>query len=268
VAYAVIVETSRGDISVLDTGDGHPVLLMHPLALSKELWRPLIEPPQGLRFLALDARGHGQTPWDGKPFSVDDMAADAAALLEALGLPRAAAVGLSMGGTTAAMLAAQQPQLVSSLVLIDTTACYGEDRVTEWEDRAVRASSVARAEQIEFQIERWFSVRTVEQNPDVVGRVSAIFEATDSLAHAAACRALGGVDVRGLLGFISAPTLVIVGAEDFATPPAMAQRLHAGIPGSRLEILDHARHLSVMDEPRAWSMVTEHITSTTREIVG
>jgi 3-oxoadipate enol-lactonase len=264
----VIVQTSRGDISVLDTGDGHPVLLMHPLALSKELWRPLIEPPQGLRFLAIDARGHGQTPWDGKPFSVDDMAADAAALLEALDLPSVAVVGLSMGGTTAATLAAQQPQLVSSLVLIDTTAYYGDDRVEEWEARAVRASSVPRAEQIEFQIERWFSDRTVEQNPDVVARVSAIFEATDSLAHAAACRALGGADARGLLGSISAPTLVIVGADDFATPPTMAQLLHEGIPGSRLVILDHARHLSVMDEPRAWPMVTEHITATTREIVG
>lgn len=264
----MIVKTARGDINVLDVGEGHPVLLFHPLALSAELWRPLVEPSQGLRFIAIDATGHGQSPWDGEAFSVDDMSDDAVALMEALELPTAAVVGLSMGGSTAVTLAGAHPELVSSLALVDTTACYGEDRVEEWESRAQRASSVPRQEQMEFQIDRWFSPGTVEREPESVKRVCDLFAATDSQAHAAACRALGGVDATGLLANITAPTLVVVGSEDYATPPEMAHELHDGIRGSRLKVLDGARHLSVLDDPRSWPMVTEHIRTTTRAAVG
>ena len=264
----MIVKTARGDINILDTGEGHPVLLFHPLALSAELWRPLVENPQGLRFIGIDAPGHGQTPWDGTPFTVDDMAADAVAVMEALDLPTAAVVGLSMGGSTAVVLAGTRPELVSSLALVDTTACYGDDRVEVWEARAERASTVPRAEQMSFQIDRWFSPRTVERDPESVQRVCDIFAATDSGAHAAACRALGGADARHLLGAVTAPTLVVVGSDDYATPVAMARELHDGIGGSRLDVLDDARHLSVLDDPRSWQLVTEHIRSTTGAAVG
>lgn len=259
----MIIKTVRGDINVLDSGEGHPVLLFHPLALSAELWAPLVEPPQGLRFIAVDAPGHGRTPWDGDPFSVDDMAADAVAVLDALDLPAAAVIGLSMGGSTAVTLAGTRPDLVSSLALVDTTACYGDNRVEEWETRAQRATTVPRVDQLSFQIDRWFSARTVDRDPETVQRVCDIFTATDSQAHAAACRALGGFDATDLLGAITAPTLVVVGADDYATPVAMAGALHAGIPASRLEVLDEARHLSVLDDPRAWRLVIEHLTSTT-----
>jgi 3-oxoadipate enol-lactonase len=257
------VDTARGPIGVLDSGAGHPVLLLHPLAQSAQLWRPLLAAVEGLRFLAVDAPGHGATPWDGTPFTVADMAGDAVAVLEALGLDAAAVVGMSMGGATAVELAGTRPELVSSLALVDTTACYGENREREWAERAERAAAVPRPDQLSFQIERWFSPRTVEGSPETVERVCAIFAAADSAAHAAACRALGGFDGSGLLGAIAAPTLVVVGADDYATPPAMARELHAGIAGSRLEILADTRHLSVLDNPRAWELVTEHLAATT-----
>jgi 3-oxoadipate enol-lactonase len=259
----VIVTTERGDIGILDVGEGQPVLLMHPLALSAELWRPLVESQPDLRFIGLDAPGHGQTPWDGRPFTVEDMADDAAAVMDALDLPFAAVVGLSMGGTTAVVLAGTRPDRVSSLALVDTTACYGEDRVSEWESRAQRASTVPRSEQLKFQVDRWFSPSAVERDPASVDRVCEIFAATDSGAHAAACRALGGADATGLLAAITAPTLVVVGSDDYATPPSMARDLHAGIDGSRLEELEGSRHLSVLDDPRSWQLVTEHIRTTT-----
>lgn len=259
----MMVTTERGETNILDIGEGHPVLLMHPLALSAELWRPLAESEPDLRFIGLDAPGHGKTPWDGRPFTVEDMADDAAAVMDALDLSTAALVGLSMGGTTAVVLAGTRPERISSLALVDTTACYGEDRVTEWESRAVRASTVPRSEQLDFQVDRWFSPATVERDPACVDRVSQIFAATDSEAHAAACRALGGADATPLLPAISAPTLVVVGSDDYATPPPMARELHAGIDGSRLEVLEGSRHLSVLDDPGSWQLVTEHIRTTT-----
>lgn len=255
----MIISTARGDIGVLDHGTGPAVLLLHPLALSAEVWRPLVEATPGLRFVAIDAPGHGETPWDGKPFTAEDMAADALAVLDALGLERAGLAGLSMGGSTAVVLAGSSPERISSLALIDTTACYGEGRVATWEERAVRATTVARTDQLAFQVDRWFSKATAENKPDTVKRVSDIFVSTRSEAHAAACRALGAVDARDLLGAITAPTTVIVGSEDYATPPEMANELHAGIPGSQLHVLDGTRHLSVLDDPRSWQLAVEHL---------
>lgn len=255
----MIVSTARGDIGVLDHGSGPAVLLLHPLALSAEVWRPLVETTPGLRFLALDARGHGETPWNGEQFTVEDMAADALAVLDALGLERAGLVGLSMGGSTAVVLAGAHPDRISSLVLVDTTACYGEGRVDTWEERAVRAATVAREDQLTFQVDRWFSERTRERETDTVRRVSDIFVRTDSAAHAAACRALGAVDATDLLGSITAPTTVIVGSEDYATPPSMANELHTGISDARLHVLDGTRHLSVLDDPRSWQLTVEHL---------
>src|SRR5690606_28736324 len=92
-----------------------------------------------------------------------------------------------------------------------------------------------------------------------------IFTATSSAAHGAACRAMGGFDSRPLLGTITAPTLVMVGSDDYATPVAMSRELADGIPDARLEILPDTRHLSVIDNPRAWAMAVDHLRSTFSE---
>lgn len=259
------VTTERGEIGVLDVGEGPAVLLLHPLAMSAELWRPLAKAAAGeagLRFLALDAPGHGLTPWDGQPLTVEGMAADALAVLDALGLQRAGVAGLSMGGTTATALAGTYPSRVASLALLDTTACYGPSRVADWEQRAQRAVELDRAKQLPFQVDRWFSADTLQKRDAEVRRVSDIFLRTSSAAHAAACRALGAADLRHLLSDITAPTTVIVGSEDYATPPGMAEELHAGITDSRLRVLNGARHLSVIDDPRCWPLVVEHLSAT------
>lgn len=254
--------TTRGEIGFLDIGTGPAVVLLHPLAMAGELWRPLMETTPQFRFIAVDARGHGATPWDRQPFTMQDMAADTAALIEALDVAPVGVVGMSMGGGTALLLAATRPELVGSLVLLDTTACYGEDRVRAWEARATKAATTPRADQLPFQIDRWFSPSTVESAPDVVARVSEVFLKTDSDAHAAACRAMGALDATPLLGSVTAETLVIVGADDYATPPAMAEQLHAGIAGSRLRVIDGVRHLSAFDDPRPWSLAIDHLRAT------
>ncbi len=257
----MIVTTARGDVNVLDIGAGPTVVLLHPLAMAGELWRPIMESTPGMRFIAPDARGHGATRWDGRPFTMEDMAADAAALIDAMGIAPSGVVGMSMGGGAAMLLAASRPELVSSLVLVDTTACYGDDRVSAWATRAMKASSTERRRQLPFQIDRWFSPSTVESCPATVKHVSDVFLATDSQAHAAACRAMGALDATPMLAKITAPTLVVVGADDYATPRAMAAQLHAGISGSRLEIVDGARHLSVFDDPRPWALISAHLGS-------
>ncbi|WP_406165980.1 alpha/beta hydrolase [Streptomyces canus] len=254
------LERPWGSLNYLDEGSGPLVVLLHPLAASGELWRRLIdELTPDFRVVAPDARGHGESSWDGKQFSVPDLADDVAALVEHLGAGPARVAALSMGGCTAVALAVRRPLLVHSLVLADTTADYGPGKAAAWGERAVKAVTVPREKQLRFQVDRWFSPSFLEQDPAEVERVSRIFTGTDSQAHAAACRALGAYDDSARLGEITAPTLVLVGEDDYATPPAMAEALHVGISGSRFHVLSEVRHLSLVENPHARALAREHL---------
>jgi 3-oxoadipate enol-lactonase len=259
----VIVRTRRGELSVLETGpsDGPAVLLLHPLSSAGEIWRPIAEAwgDAGRRVLALDARGHGRSDWDGKPFTVDEMAADAALVLDELGLRGIGVLGMSMGGCTAQALAVMRPDLVGSLVLADSTSNYGADRAAQWEQRAQQAEDSEREDLLGFQLSRWFTDAFRAARPDEAARVARIFTDTPKATHAAACRALGAFDITERLGEITAPTLVVVGEEDYATPPAMSETLHAEIRGSRLVVLTSARHLSMIESPQARAVAELHL---------
>jgi 3-oxoadipate enol-lactonase len=82
-----------------------------------------------------------------------------------------------------------------------------------------------------------------------VGRARSIFLANDIPAFAATCRMLGAFDLRAELSSIRVPTAVVVGEEDYATPPEMARVLHHGIAGATLDIIPEARHLTFIEKP-------------------
>jgi 3-oxoadipate enol-lactonase len=245
-----LVRAAHGPIAVRRQGEGDPVVLLHPLALSGELWRPLAA-ALGDEFdvLSLDLRGHGASGWDGQPFTIEDMALDVAEVLDALGLGAVGVLGMSMGGSVGVTFAGLFPERVRSLVLADTTAWYGENAVAAWAERAERAAATPRAEQLPFQIDRWFSPAFLERDPVEVERVTRIFLRTDSRAHAAASVAMGALDSRRLLPSVRATTLVMVGEDDYATPPAMAGELAGGIPGATLLLLPGLRHMSLVERP-------------------
>jgi 3-oxoadipate enol-lactonase len=230
--------------------------------MSKEMWGDLAERLSGgFQVWSIDARGHGQSVWDGKPFTVEDMSEDLESVLDALGIGAVNIVGMSMGGNTAMTFAATQPERSLRLVLADTTANYGPDRHTKWEERATMALSRPRKDQLEFQLDRWFTPDFLAERHDDVRRISDIFLATDSSVHAAACRALGGFDGEPVLGQIRAETLVIVGSDDYATPPAMAKHLVRELSEARYLEIPDVRHMAIIESPSAWRAICAHLES-------
>ena len=256
----MLIRTDRAPLWVETRGTGEPVVLLHSLALSSEIWGEFANRLAAeFEVWLVDLRGHGHSPWDQSPFTIADLARDVAALLDARGIERASLVGISMGGSVALTLAGLQPQRVPKLVLADTTAWYGPTARDDWRQRARRAVELSRPDQLEFQIDRWFTRGFRIRCPEIVETVSSSFVATESGVHAAACLAMGELDARELLPSIAALTLVMVGAEDTATPRAMAEDLATCIPLARLVVVDEASHLALVERPDLALQVAAHL---------
>jgi 3-oxoadipate enol-lactonase len=252
----------RHRIAYRRSGAGHPLVLLHPLALSGVVWGEFAARlSANFDVIAADARGHGDSGWDTAPFGIDDLGDDVAALLDGLGLDSAHVVGMSMGGSTAISFAGRYPARADSMVLADTTAWYGADAVTTWEKRASGVLATSRESQVAFQADRWFTDGFRQRNPDEVDRVVDVFLRTDSRAHAQACLALGNMDSRALLPAITARTLVLTGEEDYATPPAMGKAIADGVPAGSARVLPSLRHLSLVEDPDLAGLTANFLTT-------
>ncbi len=246
-------------------GGGTPTILLHPLAMSSRLWETVAgDFGAGRDIIAVDLRGHGDSVWNGEAFSIEDLASDVALLLDTLDIAQADVLGMSMGGCTAIALATARPDRVRRLALCDTTAWYGADAKTAWEERAVAAESRPRSELIPFQVQRWFADSFRQNSPDMVQHAVDVFLETEAATHAQACRALGAFDGRARLNRITAKTAVFTGEEDYATPPAMGINLAENIAGATFGVWPGVRHFSLLESPDLRAAVAQHFAADDR----
>jgi 3-oxoadipate enol-lactonase/4-carboxymuconolactone decarboxylase len=207
------------------------------------------------RCLRYDARGHGRSETVDAPAMVEDLAADLAGLLAALGIAKAHVVGLSLGGMTAQAFALGYPERLDRLVLLATAARLASP--ADWVERAQRVRREGLGWLVDATMSpRWFTAAFAASSPRVVAPVRQRFLATDPVGYAVACGVVARLDLLARIAGIAAPTLVIVGADDPATPVAMAEDIRARIPGAELVILPGA-HLIAVEQPDA---VNAHLT--------
>jgi len=261
VGEAHVIDGPSGPMALRRSGEGEPLVLLHPLALSGEVWGPFAERlAERFDVISPDARGHGDSGWAGDAFTAADLADDVEALLDGLGLRSAHLLGMSMGGSVALTFAGSRPERVQRLVLADTTAWYGDQAPAVWAERAEKALTTPRARQVPFQVDRWFTEPFRARRPHEVQRVVDVFVRTDSRAHAQAARALGGLDGRELLPAITAPTLSLTGEHDYATPPAMGRHIADHVRSGKAVVLPELRHLSLIEAPGLADLVAAHLT--------
>ena len=262
IAHTVAKDGCR--IAYRKWGNPNPrarIALVHSLAMDGAFWTETIQAlGSDFEVLAIDCRGHGQSEKVEGPYQIDTFADDLLAIMDNAGWVSATIAGASMGGCVALAFAARHPERCSALGLIDTTATYGEGAAVAWESRAQKALSSGMGALADFQRERWFSDQFRAAHPDRVEAAIEIFLANDTSAFAETCRMLGNVDLSSALCSFSMPTEIIVGEEDHATPPEMAEAMMLAIPGAKMQVLANVRHLTPLEVPEKIADTLRHLT--------
>jgi 3-oxoadipate enol-lactonase len=225
-----------------------PMLLLGPsLGAGLSMWDAQAAAlADAMRVVRYDHRGQGESPVAPGPYAIDDLGRDVLALIDALGAPRAHVAGLSLGGMVAMWIAINAPERVDRLVLCCTSAKFGPPSL--WQERARVARTEGMAALAPATVERWITPAGRAADPGRTRALEAMITACDPDGYASCCAAIEHMDLLDGLPSVTAPTLVIAGAEDPSTPPdEHAARIAAAVPGARLEVLDGAAHLANLE---------------------
>ena len=225
-----------------------PVLLLHSLGTSLHVWDEQARAlARQYRVIRPDMRGHGLTATTPGPYAIDALARDALGVLDALGVARAHVAGISIGGLIAQSLAAQAPERVLRLALVDTALAIPPAQ--PWLDRAalVRAQGMRAVE--DAVIARWVTPASLP-SPGAQG-ARAMLTRTDPEGYAAAAEAIAAADLSQSSRALRCPTLVLVGDGDLATPVSSAEALRDAIPGAVLQVIPNAAHIPTVERPEA-----------------
>jgi 3-oxoadipate enol-lactonase len=192
-----------------------------------------------------DARGHGESQSTPPPYSLSTLVEDVRSLLDGLGVGSVHFVGLSLGGMVGQLFAARYPQRLLSVALCDTAARMKRD---VWEGRidAVRKEGIV--PQAEPSLERWFTKRFRDKNPQVVDRFRKMIQRTSRDGYVGSATAIMEMDCLNQLSRIATPTLVVVGRHDPSTPVSDAELISQKVAGSQLAVIEDAAHLPNIEQ--------------------
>jgi 3-oxoadipate enol-lactonase len=256
------VEIGTRGVAYDDTGEGRPVVFVHGFPHHRKAWAAQLRALAGhSRAIAVDLPGFGESDMPER-FAIDAWANGLARFLDALEIERAIIAGLSMGGYVTLAFWRLHRERVLALVLADTRAGAdteeGKQKRRETIDLARHEGPTAVARAL---LPGMVGKSTREREPSVVAAMRAMLESmsVDSIVGASEAM-MNRPDATSLLATIDVPTLIIVGEEDVLTPPKESRAMHAAIPGSRLEIIPSAGHVSNVERPAAFNQVlTEFI---------
>ncbi len=236
--------------------DGIPIIFIHGLALSMEMWRPQIEAlPSDFRGIFYDVRGHGQSEIDTGQYSIEFFVDELEMLMDEVKLDQAILCGLSMGGYIALRAIERIPDQVTGLILCDTKSQSDDDQ-----GRINRAIAVRSIEQMGLKgftldfLKAILAEDTHKNNPGLVQQCYDIIIKNDRTGVCGALLALAcRTDTTHVLPDIKVPTLIIVGENDGLTTPDMSKDMDKLIPNSELSIIPDAGHMSNLENPEEFN---------------
>ena len=231
------------------------LLLLHGLGANSSSWTLQFDPliAAGMRPLAPDAPGFGQSRYDGRGWSLKRIAADLAKLLDELQTGPVHLVGLSMGGAIAQQFVLDYPQLVRKLVLVSAFSVLRPENLSQWGyffQRLVVVHTLGLKQQSQIVAWRVFPEAGQETLRQMIMEQ---ISSADPRAYRAAMRALGLFNSQRRLKEIKVPTLVVTGANDSTVSPVRQRLLAEGICGARQVIIPNAGHAVAIDQFEAFN---------------
>ena len=250
-----LIEVAGRKVYYESHGDGaaDPLLLVSGMAGTCDGWLAFQVPAfqDHRRTIIFDLRGVGESEDPGGPFTIGDLADDAAGLLDALGIERVAVLGAFLGGMISQELTLRHPERVERLVLVGTFARPDAKRrllLEKWRDMVVAGMppGVLLRERLTWTLQD----ETLEQS-DLIEAMTRTFPDEDLTLSPdllrRQCEAALAHDTADRLREITQPTLVICGRHDQLTPPRLHRELADEIPGARLVTLPYGAHLVIAE---------------------
>jgi 3-oxoadipate enol-lactonase len=235
------------------SGEGEPVVLLHGLGSSCRDWERQVPVfAQQYRVIVCDVRGHGRSGKPPGPYSVPQFTTDVTELLQKLDVTAAHILGLSMGGMIAFQLVVDQPQLVKSMVIVNSgpelVPRTWKERLAIWQ-RLLISNLMGPKKMGEVISQRLFPE---PQQTEMAQTMASRWAENDKAAYLASTKALIGWSVSAHLARITCPTLVIAADQDY-TPIALKEAYVKQIPNAHLHVIENSRHATPMDQTEVFN---------------
>ena len=233
------------------------IVFANSLGSDWRIWHEVTERlANDYHIVCYDKRGHGLSEAGEPPYSVNELAHDVYGLLDGLKVERMIVCGISVGGLIAQAMALARPERVRGLILCDTGARIGT--AESWQQRIDMVEHQGLSPLTSVTMERWFSERFREKHPvDVRGYRNMLLQ-TSINGYIGTCAALRDADFRADVSRVKQPTLVLCGAIDMATPPALGEELAGLIPGAKFSLIAGAAHLPCVEQPERMAERIRH----------
>ena len=247
-----LVSVGHARVEYDQRGNGPPLLLIHSLLTELTVFDAVLPAiAASRRVTRINLPGFGAS----SPIELDSVAAHAdhvAKVMDALELPRDTAVfGNGFGAFVALELAIRHGQRFGALIVADTLAAFPEPARAPFRVMAAKVTSEGMKGVLDAAIGRMFPPAYAERHPDVIAQRKRALGAVDPQCFARACLALAALDLSMEARQIKNRTLVLCGALDQTTPPALARELARLIPGARYEDIPDSGHCPMVEQPGA-----------------
>lgn len=230
--------------------DGPVVVFANSLGTDLRLWDQLLDELPQIRAVRFDKRGHGLSD-EGGDYGIDDLADDAAALIEHLGLGRVIFVGLSIGGMIAQNISARRPDLIRAAVLSNTAVKMGTQQ--SWSERIAAVRDAGLDSIADVIMQRWFAP-TFRARPELAAWRNMVVR-TSGNGYIAACHALANADLTATTRKLALPVTVIAGDQDGSSPAELVKATADLIPGATFHVIPDAGHLPCVEQPAAFAAI-------------
>lgn len=227
--------------------DGPAIVFSNSLGTDFRIWEPIMPLlPAGLQVVRYDKRGHGLSDLPTDDWGMADHVADAAGLIDHLGLKDVVFCGLSVGGMIAQGLAAERPDLIKAIILCDTGAKLGTPDM--WQERIDMTLGAGLEAMADAVMERWFTAEFRASHPAFPAYRNMLTRTTPG-GYARTCGAIRDTDLIESTSRLRLPCLAVCGDQDGATPPDLVRETAALIPLSRFELIRGAGHIPPVEQP-------------------